>query len=116
MEKTKLPSEAKIQQEIFIWYSNNYCRLSQQNRGIIFAVPNGGTRNKMEAITLKATGLLAGVSDLIVIHKENVLFIEVKTEIGKQSKEQIDFENRIKENGFQYHIVKSLPDFTRIIK
>jgi hypothetical protein len=67
-----LKSEDKIQQEIFIFYSNEYCLPSKKNRCLIFSVPNGGTRNKIEAIKLKSTGLLAGASDLIIIHNREV--------------------------------------------
>tara|TARA_R110001632_G_scaffold232966_1_gene375682 strand:+ start:148 stop:537 length:390 start_codon:yes stop_codon:yes gene_type:complete len=43
-----------------------------------FSVPNGGTRNKLEAINLKREGVRAGVSDLVIIFKDKVLFLEMK--------------------------------------
>lgn len=43
-----------------------------------FAIPNGGSRNKIEAVNLKREGVKAGVSDLCVILKDRVLFIEMK--------------------------------------
>ena len=110
-----LPNESKIQQQIFIWFNNNFCLKHHNPRSIIWSVPNGGTRNKIEAIILKATGLLPGVSDLILIHLGKVVFVEVKTPIGKQSVQQIDFEQRIKNNGFEYHLVRSLDEFKQIL-
>jgi len=83
---------------------------------MIFAVPNGGTRNAMEAITLKATGLLAGVSDLIVIIPNKILFVELKTEIGIQSEVQKDFQSRIELLGYEYHLIRSLTAFQELFK
>lgn len=82
---------------------------------MIFAVPNGGLRDKAEAIKLKATGMKAGVSDLIVVMPEKVLFVEVKTESGVQSEKQKEFEQKINALGYKYHIVRSLDEFKKII-
>lgn len=73
----------------------------------IFSVPNGGYRFKTTAMILKATGLLKGASDLIFVHRGKVIFIEVKTAKGTQSKEQIEFMNFIKSAGLQYWIMRS---------
>jgi hypothetical protein len=43
-----------------------------------FAVPNGGSRNIREARNLKLEGVRAGVSDLVVVLKDKVIFIEMK--------------------------------------
>lgn len=119
-----MTSEAKIQGEIYRWYNNTYCLKTNEPRCLIFSVPNGGTRNHVEATQLKATGLLPGVSDLIVIHAtyshewglvRRVLFIEVKTETGKQTPQQIEFQERIKALGYDYHVVRSLDQFKAIV-
>lgn len=110
-------SEDKIQNEIVIWFTNNYCLKNHNNRGLIFAVPNGSFRDIREAVKLKATGTLSGVSDLIVITPNGkLLFIEVKTEFGKQSEMQIEFENRVKNLGYEYNIVRSLEDFKFLLQ
>lgn len=109
-------TESKIQQEIYQWFQNTYCLKHHSPRGMILSIPNGGTRNKMEAITLKATGLLPGASDLIVITPNGkILFIELKTEKGVQSDVQKDFESRVSALGYEYHVVKSLEQFKSII-
>jgi hypothetical protein len=109
-------NESKLQQEIFNWYQNNYCLKFHEPRGMIFSIPNGGTRNKLEAITMKATGLLAGASDLIVITPNGkLIFVELKTDTGKQSDKQIDFENRVKKLGFEYHLIRTIDEFKIII-
>lgn len=104
-------SEDQIQQQIFTWYNNNYCLKNQNPRHIIFSVPNGGSRNILEAKKMKLTGTLAGVSDLIIIQPNKTIFIEVKTEKGIQSDVQKDFQSRVDNLGFEYLIVRSLEDF-----
>lgn len=105
-------NEDIIQAEIYKWFHNNHCA---GKKNIIFSVPNGGTRNKIEAIKLKATGLMPGVSDLIVLLPSKCLFIEVKTDTGKQSDNQKVFESKVTALGFDYYLVRSLDDFKRIL-
>lgn len=106
--------EDQNQAEIVEWFNNNYCLKHHSPRGIIFSVPNGGSRNKVEAMTLKATGLLAGVSDTIMILPTGkLIFCEVKTETGAQSKEQIEFQKRVEALGFEYWLVRGLADFQK---
>jgi hypothetical protein len=109
-------TESKLQQDIFNFYQNNYCLKFHNPRGLIFSIPNGGTRNKLEAITMKATGLLAGASDLIIILPNGKLFfIELKIEKGIQSDKQKEFENRVSDLGFEYKIIRSLDEFKNFI-
>lgn len=105
MQKT----ESKIQQEIIIWFRNS--NLTTGN--IIFSVPNEGKSAK-EQMFKKATGLLAGVSDLIVIHNGEVLFVECKDDKGRQSDTQKEFQNRVEAQGFKYYLVRSLEEFKQI--
>jgi len=107
--------ENVIQAEIYKWYNNNFCLKSHDPQCIIFSVPNGGTRNIKEALLLKATGVVAGVSDLIIVRLNEIIFVEVKTEIGKQSDKQKDFQKIIEKLGFKYILVRSLEDFKKQI-
>lgn len=72
----------------------------------VFAVPNGGRRNLREAARLKAQGVLAGVSDLIVLVPYKVFFVELKNPNGKgrQSPQQHYFEESVKAYGHNYLI------------
>lgn len=106
-----MKSEDQIQAEIYKWYNNTYCLKNHNPQHIIFSVPNGGTRNIREALLLKATGVVAGVSDLIIVRNNEVIFVEVKTEIGKQSKEQKEFQRNVENLGFRYLLVRNLEDF-----
>lgn len=98
-------TEDQIQQQIVVYYRNLF-------KGLIFSCPNGGSRNIVEAKKLKATGLLAGVSDLIILKPNGkTIFVEVKTEIGKQSDAQSEFQKKVQDMGFDYYLVRSLQEF-----
>jgi hypothetical protein len=107
-------NENQEQAEIIRWYNNTFCLKHHTPRGIIFSVPNGGSRNKVEAMTLKATGLLAGASDtILILPTGKLVFCEVKTETGSQSPEQIEFQKRVEALGFEYWLVRGLEDFQK---
>ena len=106
MEKT----ENAIQQEILLFLNNMFCLKHHQPRFIVFSVPNGGKRDAREAKTLKNTGLLKGVSDLIFQTDKCTYYIEVKTDKGIQSPEQKEFQERIESLGKVYLLVRNLND------
>ena len=56
-----------------------------RNNGVYcFSVPNGGSRNKLEAINLKRAGVLAGVADIVILPPEGrCVFVELKAEKGE---------------------------------
>ena len=112
---SKKITEDYIQSQIVLDFNNKYCLKHHNPRLMIYAVPNGGSRNVIEAKKLKATGTLRGASDLIVNFPNKVVYIEVKTDVGVQSDAQKDFQSRIEDLGFDYHIVRSLEDFNNKI-
>lgn len=105
-----MKSESKIQQEIVMWYRNNYCTAKNKPRHLIFSVPNEG-KNIKEQMSKKATGLLSGVSDLILVRPDAVYFIEVKDDKGKQRESQVLFEQTVKAMGYTYLLIRSLDEF-----
>lgn len=84
-------------------------------RYLCFAAPNGGSRNRLEAINLKRSGVLAGVSDLIIVADRAVLFVEMKTKTGRQSEHQKEFQANVERLGFEYKVCRSLADFQQTI-
>ena len=97
-------SEFTIQVEIV-----DYCR---KNNIICFSVPNEATRNNSKYIK---SGVLAGVSDLIVLKNGKSYFVELKDYKGRQSDKQKDFENIVSLQGFKYFLVRSLDEFKKIV-
>ena len=102
--------ESHIQIQMVKWFRLQYPRY------IIAAIPNGGQRSALEAKIMKGEGVLAGFSDVMVMAKGNVLFVEVKTKDGKQSDLQIKFQSDVERLGFQYSICRSLEDFIMTVE
>lgn len=55
-----------------------------------------------------------GLSDLLFIGSNRVAFIEVKTENGRPSQEQLNFIDRVKEFGHSAGIARSVEDALRL--
>jgi hypothetical protein len=102
--------ENKIQNEIVLWWNEN----KPTQRKMLFAV-NNNSHNAIKGAMMKSLGVVNGVSDLILVLPNKVLFIEIKTATGKQSPHQIEFQKQIESNGFEYHIIKSLIEFKTLI-
>ena len=71
-------------------------------------VPNGGQRNKKTAQRLKAMGTQSGVADLQFVIDNRPIAVELKTEIGSQSKDQIAYQERFTRAGGTYFIARGL--------
>ena len=62
--------------------------------GLLHHIPNGGSRNKKEAVKLKRMGVLAGVADLhLPVSRSGYhsIYIEMKFDDGRLSKSQKEF-------------------------
>jgi hypothetical protein len=53
--------------------------------------PNGGKRRAAEAAILKGFGTRAGVADLIFVHRGRPFALELKTDDGRPTVEQMEF-------------------------
>ncbi|MFJ1490742.1 VRR-NUC domain-containing protein [Capnocytophaga canis] len=102
--------ESKLQSACVRWFKYQYPQY------LIFAVPNGGSRNTLEAKRLQQEGVLAGVSDLIVIAPNKTLFIEMKHGKGKQTDKQKEFQKQVQQLGFSYFVCNSFDKFQNIIE
>jgi len=93
---TKYPAEDAEQSTLVSWF-----RLTYKDY-IIYAIPNGGNRNPIEAKTLKQTGTLAGIPDLCVLTDKGMFFIEMKKQKGGNlSKVQKEMIPRIEHLGYK---------------
>lgn len=102
--------ERQIQEQCVAWFRLAYPQL------ICFAVPNGGSRNKIEAANIKREGALAGVSDLVIVAHKAILFVEMKDRKGHQQDTQKQFQCNIERLGHQYIICRSLKDFQMAVE
>lgn len=108
--------EARIQAEFFKQVPLFFPKLPSK---LLLAIPNGGSRNIIEAKNLKAQGVKSGVSDvLLLIPKRGYacLCMEFKTPVGKQSDEQKLFQKETESVGNKYVVVRSVKEATDILR
>lgn len=105
--------EHRIQCACVRWFRLQYPQLN----GRLFAVPNGGRRDVTTAAKLKAEGVIAGVSDLILLksnHDYGALLIEMKTLKGRQRDSQNQWQNLVcADEEYKYVVCHSFDDFKR---
>lgn len=77
-----------------------------QTRRLLFSVPNGGTRNMLEAMKFKATGLISGIPDMLLVWKGKVYGLEFKTITGSLSKDQIKVHQAWQSNGTPVYVFR----------
>jgi hypothetical protein len=90
----------------------------QYPKHVIFAIPNGGVRGRVEAAIMHGEGVLAGAADLFVMHGskgKHGLFIEMKSEQGRQSPTQKLFEEAAVAKGYEYAVVRTFDGFMNIV-
>lgn len=100
-------SEYDLQCKCVEWFRHCYPDF------IIYSVPNEAcfrAKTKYEK-----SGLLSGVADLMVVLPNVVLWIEMKSENGRQRKEQKDFQKKIETLGYRYYLCRTLDNFKDII-
>lgn len=129
----KLKTEAKIQQEIYIYFYSTYPNYSIHSvpNGFGVSIPRGKNGEYLIPVVfhkiiykmisgavdlLKNMGMKPGVSDLMVhLPGGRCVCVEVKNETNKQDPDQIKFENKIKAMNGNYILVRSLEDFQKQI-
>lgn len=104
-------SELRLQAEIFKWVWNTYPQL----RRCFFHVPNGGKRGKIEAVHMKAIGVVAGIPDLLLIYNSRIFAFEVKSQTGTLSDEQKKVHEAWKKQGVNVVIIRTFEEFKNII-
>ena len=105
-----MKAENKIQQEIVHFFRSHF-----YGKGIIFSVPNERSGGYMAMRDLLQTGLLSGVSDLVIVLPNKVIFVELKNAKGTQKPKQIKFQKNVENLGHEYHLVRSLEEFKSIL-
>lgn len=107
--------ESNIQTVCVTWFRIQYKKLAP----LLFAVPNGGARNKTEAAIMKGEGVLAGVSDLLFLYPSGQyhgLCIEMKAPDGRQRDSQKEWQKAVEEQGYKYILCYSIEEFQTKIK
>jgi hypothetical protein len=104
-------TEDQFQQDAVTWIKNTYCLKTHDPRFIIHSTPNGGKRNKLEAIKLKRTGALSGVLDL-TLKMPNSIFIDIELKVCKNNLEdsQIEMIERLESLNCNYIVAWNLEE------
>ena len=74
---------------------------------VFFAVPNGEWRTPGAGARLKATGVVAGVADLVVIIRGKAHLLELKSAKGRLSPEQWAFREAAVAAGAVYEVART---------
>jgi len=107
--------ESRLQISCVTWFRYQYPKLSK----LLIAVPNGGKRRIREATIMKAEGVTAGVTDLLLLtprHGAGCLGIEMKIGKAKQSANQLEWQERFEQGGNRYEVVRTLDEFMSVIR
>lgn len=105
-------SEDQLQRNCIKWFrlqhKNLYWRL--------FAIPNGGKRNKATAAIMQGTGTLSGTWDLFLsVPKMDGLyggmFIEMKVGKNQLTENQLKFQ--FENPGYRFRVCRTLDDFIK---
>lgn len=103
--------ESNLQKACVSWFRYQYPDLTL----LLFAVPNGGSRNPIEAVRLKAEGVVSGVADIILLTPNKQypsLAIELKANNKcKQSDNQKKWQLSCEKVGNKYVVVHSIDEF-----
>lgn len=108
-------SESKLQQSCVTWFR----LLPNVPNQLLIAVPNEGKRTISNANRMRAEGMQAGVSDLILFHpkaEKRPLFLECKLPKGRQQESQKAFEEVVTAAGYEYSIFRSFDEFREIVE
>ena len=96
-------SEAQEQCELIKWADSCVKTNIHPELAMLYAVPNGGRRDKAEAAHLKMQGVKAGVPDLFLPVSRggyHGLFIELKYGKNKPTKKQTEWLKSLNEQGY----------------
>lgn len=71
-------------------------------------IPNGGYRSPVEAGIFKAMGVRSGAPDILLIHKGQAYFMELKAGSGELTENQINCHIALRAAGAPVIVVRSL--------
>ena len=108
--------ESQLQRQCVAWFRLQY----PEHAKLLFSVPNGVARSRVEAAIMKAEGVTAGVSDLIFLEPRGgygALCIEMKREdkSSRQSASQKEWQKAVEKAGNLYAVARSFEIFQAVV-
>lgn len=116
-KKQRRQEESRLQARCFTWCWNEH----PETRRLLFHVENEGTHsNARDGARRKSMGLVAGVSDLILLMPRgpwHALCIEMKTtdRNSGQSDDQKTWQKIVEAQGYRYEVVRTEEEFKELI-
>ena len=107
--------ESYIQTQCVKWFRLQYKKMYP----LLFSVPNGGQRDIRVAMVMKGEGIVAGVSDMLFLYPSrgyHALCIEFKTEHGRQSDAQKEWQAAVEKQGYKYVVIRNFTQFYNLIR
>lgn len=108
-------AESRLQQSCVRWFRYAHRPLSR----LLFAVPNGGARDRVTGAILKAEGVMPGVADLLLLvpnKTQHGLCIEMKTKTGRQQDTQKAWQADVEAQGYAYIVVRDFDSFVKAVE
>jgi hypothetical protein len=108
--------EAQEQASVFEWAAWAAKRTPELN--LLYHVPNGGSRNVVEAVHLKQQGVKSGVPDIVLPvarGKYHGLYIELKTLRGRVSDTQKQWLDALRNQGYAAIVCRSADEARAMI-
>jgi hypothetical protein len=106
--------EHQIQASCIRWFRLQYPQL----KNILFAIPNAARRSARNGAYMKEEGMLAGVSDLILLKSNRfygALCIEMKRPGEYQKPIQKEWQKAVESVGNKYVVCRSLEEFIEFV-
>ena len=103
-------TEIQLQSSAFL----NLWNKRPELRGRVFAI-NQNSHNRIKGALNRSLGVMPGVADMAYLIQGSIVWIEWKTDTGRQSPEQKAFEQMVTRLGMRYYIVRSEVEFLEVI-
>lgn len=116
-QQNRKRSEATEQERLISWAQWQYNKYPELK--LLYHVPNGGSRNTLEAANLKRQGVKAGVPDLCLpVARQNFhgLYIEMKWGKNKVTENQSQWLDDLREQGYNAIVCYGADEAIRAIE
>lgn len=111
-----IPHEANEQEILFRWARLVRCTYPELD--LLYHIPNGGSRNELEAASLKRQGVKAGVPDLclpVARGMHHGLYIEMKYGKNKTSGQQEKWLDALAKQGYAVAVCYGFEEAQKIL-
>lgn len=112
-------TEAQHQANVVKWSQSPSIRAKWPELALLHHIPNGGTRDAIEGRHLKQQGVKQGVPDLclpVARGRYHGLYIKMKTETGRTSREQEWWGERLLAQGYFWEVCRGWSSAVRVLE